>query len=65
MAKSKTIYYCQNCGTESSKWIGHCPSCGEWNSYIEQVVSKSSGSAQVYFDSVKQAPQKLEEINHN
>ena len=44
MAKTKTVFYCQSCGAESAKWIGKCPSCGEWNTYVEEVVSKSSVS---------------------
>ncbi len=40
MAKTKTSYFCQNCGTQSGKWIGRCPSCNEWNTYVEEVVSK-------------------------
>ena len=46
MAKSKTgtVYYCQNCGYESSKWMGQCPSCKEWNSMVEERVSVGSGS---------------------
>ena len=43
MAKGKTIWYCKNCGAESPKWIGHCPACGEWNSYIEEPVAPKSG----------------------
>jgi DNA repair protein RadA/Sms len=39
MAKTKTVYVCQNCGVESPKWIGKCPSCGEWNTYVEEVIS--------------------------
>ena len=42
MAKLKTVFFCQNCGAQSSKWIGHCPSCGEWNTYVEEVVQKES-----------------------
>lgn len=42
MAKSKTIFYCQNCGASSAKWIGNCPSCKEWNTYVEEVIEKSS-----------------------
>ena len=38
MAKVKTVFYCQNCGANSPKWIGKCPSCGEWNTYAEEVV---------------------------
>jgi len=44
MAKSKSVYVCQNCGVESSKWVGKCPSCGEWNTFVEQVISKSTHS---------------------
>jgi DNA repair protein RadA/Sms len=42
MAKTKSVYVCQNCGNESPKWIGKCPSCGEWNSYVEEIISKAN-----------------------
>ncbi len=42
MATIKTLYLCQNCGAQSSKWIGKCPSCGEWNTYVEEVIKKES-----------------------
>lgn len=47
MAKgNKTVFYCKNCGAESPKWVGKCPACGEWNTYIEEpVVAKSSHAA--------------------
>jgi DNA repair protein RadA/Sms len=40
MAKTRSVYVCQNCGTESAKWIGKCNSCGEWNTYVEQRIPK-------------------------
>ncbi|KYG78037.1 DNA repair protein RadA [Roseivirga spongicola] len=40
MAKTKSVFICQNCGATSAKWIGKCPSCNEWNTYTEEVVSK-------------------------
>lgn len=40
MAKEKTVYICSNCGQESPKWVGKCPSCGEWNTYVEEIVRK-------------------------
>lgn len=42
MAKGKitTIFYCQNCGHESSKWMGQCPGCKEWNTFVEETVNK-------------------------
>ncbi|PIQ25239.1 MAG: DNA repair protein RadA [Bacteroidetes bacterium CG18_big_fil_WC_8_21_14_2_50_41_14] len=42
MAKAKTMYFCSNCGNASGKWIGKCPACGEWNTFVEEVVSKPS-----------------------
>ncbi len=39
MAKTKTVYVCSNCGAEAPKWVGKCPSCGEWNTYVEEVVA--------------------------
>ncbi len=42
MAKTKTAYFCQNCGTSSPKWIGKCNSCGEWNTYVEEIVETAS-----------------------
>lgn len=38
--KIKTQYFCQNCGASSPKWIGKCPSCSEWNTYVEEVITK-------------------------
>ncbi len=42
MPKSKTKYVCQNCGAESAKWLGRCATCGEWNSFVEEVVIKET-----------------------
>ncbi len=39
MSKTKTSYFCQNCGAESPKWIGKCPVCEQWNTYVEEIVS--------------------------
>lgn len=40
MAKTRTAFFCQNCGTQSSKWMGRCTSCGEWNTYVEEVIQR-------------------------
>lgn len=43
MAKGKaTVYFCQSCGYESSKWMGQCPGCKEWNTFVEEIVEKKS-----------------------
>ena len=45
MAKDKTVYVCQSCGAQSAKWIGKCPACGEWNSYVEEFITKEAKGA--------------------
>lgn len=40
MAKTSTSFFCKNCGASSAKWVGKCPSCGEWNTYVEEVIHK-------------------------
>ena len=42
MAKTKSAYFCQSCGYESAKWLGKCPSCNEWNTFIEEVIEKNA-----------------------
>ena len=38
MAKTKSTFFCQNCGNQSTRWLGKCPACNEWNTYIEEVI---------------------------
>src|SRR6201996_3710707 len=42
MAKSKVAYFCQSCGFESPKWLGKCPSCQQWNTFVEEVIEKTN-----------------------
>ncbi|MBL7745680.1 MAG: DNA repair protein RadA [Chitinophagaceae bacterium] len=42
MSKVKTAFFCQNCGYESVKWIGQCPSCGQWNTFVEELIQKET-----------------------
>ena len=42
MSKTKSTFFCQNCGQESAKWVGKCPSCNEWNTFVEEVVVKGT-----------------------
>ncbi len=45
MAKAKSVFFCQNCGgAESSKWMGRCPQCGEWNTLVEEIVKETKHS---------------------
>lgn len=62
MAKTKTVFFCQNCGFESSKWMGQCPGCREWNTFAEEprTVIKRSGTSVSTREAAK--PQMLSQI---
>ena len=66
MAKLKSVYFCSNCGNESPKWMGKCPACGEWSTYVEELVRKDSAAAikedTRSFSSGRNVPQPLKEI---
>ncbi|MBO7647026.1 MAG: DNA repair protein RadA [Bacteroidales bacterium] len=65
MAKSKSMYYCKNCGAQSAQWLGRCPSCGEWNTFEEEVVvretpvQKGRSTAEV----LQSTPKPIDEIS--
>jgi len=64
VAKTKSVYVCQQCGADSPKWIGKCPQCGEWNTYVEEIVSKDN-SPKVNLGGLevtKQKPVRLHEV---
>lgn len=48
MAKVKTSFFCQNCGHEAVKWLGRCPSCNEWNTFVEEVVTKKKNDVTAF-----------------
>lgn len=65
MAKIKSVYVCSNCGVESPKWVGRCPSCGEWNTYVEEVVKKDSSASSRAISGIERAgvkPQLLRDV---
>lgn len=43
--KTKSVFFCSNCGHESAKWVGQCPGCGEWNTMVEEKVQTSGGKS--------------------
>jgi len=45
MPRSRTVFVCQQCGNESPKWLGRCPECNQWNTYVETVVSPAPTAA--------------------
>jgi len=44
MAKTRSAYFCQSCGYESAKWLGKCPSCNQWNTFVEEIIEKVNQS---------------------
>lgn len=66
MAKVKKAFFCQNCGAQSSKWIGKCPSCGEWNTYVEEIIQKEEkGSRRGQKPEHRAHPKKVKDITYS
>lgn len=64
MAKTKTSFFCQSCGTQFAKWSGQCTSCHEWNTIVEEIIQKEAKREWAVNSSVKKAakPQRISEI---
>lgn len=67
MPKTKISFFCKECGNESPKWIGHCPACGAWNSYVEETVvtgkENKSSNTEEWLD-FKSQPLPIREISN-
>jgi predicted ATP-dependent serine protease len=65
MAKKKvqSAFFCQSCGTQSPKWLGKCPQCNEWNTFVEEVISKEEKTKQRMRDKMdkRQMEKKIEQ----
>jgi len=59
MAKTKTTFFCQNCGSQYAKWIGKCTSCNEWNTIVEEVIQKEEKRSWKQTSSVKKVSKAL------
>ena len=64
LKNKKIVYFCQECGHESSKWMGQCPGCKEWNSFVEEVVPAASSKSIKFRTSgnINSAPVQLSNI---
>lgn len=64
MAKIKVAYFCNNCGNESPKWVGKCPICGEWNTYVEESVIKTTPQSKRghLFEADRTKPLRLKDV---
>lgn len=61
--KTKTVYLCQSCGYESPKWLGKCPACGEWNTFVEEKKTIAKGDSKIKRNfQTNQAPVRLSDI---
>ena len=67
MAKAKTTFFCQNCGTQHAKWMGQCSACNEWNTIVEEVIQKEVAREWKQSNAAKtiSKPLKIEEIQLN
>ena len=63
MAKIKSAFFCQNCGYETPKWLGKCPSCAEWNTFVEEIIEKNVPTVVAFSSTTRNArPQTLQDI---
>lgn len=59
----KTVFICQNCGIQSPKWMGKCPSCGGWNTFVEEIVEKKRSASAISTHLSANQPITLEDIS--
>jgi len=65
MAKTKSSFFCQNCGNQSTRWLGKCPACNEWNTYVEEVIVSKDDKKKGYKKGDKAAtPKPIHEVDH-
>ena len=68
MAKKKiqSAFFCQSCGTQSPKWLGKCPQCNEWNTFVEEIINKEKSTITVGYKSNKiSKPTLINDIDHS
>lgn len=65
MAKAKTYYFCQECGYQSSSWLGRCPECGRFGTFAEEVVAASSTQKSKIKSQQSSVPKRIEEVTYD
>jgi DNA repair protein RadA/Sms len=65
VAKVQTSFFCRNCGAHANKWIGKCPACGEWNTYVEEIVMKETGKGKAMRKPGRNIPLNINDISPN
>lgn len=61
-SKIKTSFFCQSCGHNAPKWLGKCPSCGQWNTFVEEILKKENENSNIPFTSKTSKIQVISEI---
>ncbi len=65
MAKAKTYYFCQECGYQSSSWLGRCPECGKFGTFAEEVVKMESGKRKVESGKMQSLPKRIQDVTYS
>ena len=68
MAKTKTTFYCQNCGAQHTQWVGQCSTCKEWNTIVEEVIQKEekrNWKTPTNTDKKRILPKRIQDIEFN
>src|SRR4029077_10066878 len=63
MSKIKTAFFCSNCGYESAKWLGKCPSCEQWNTFVEEVIIKDNKLAETDWKKLSSSKKEIRTIS--
>ena len=63
--KNQSAFFCQSCGTQSPKWLGKCPQCNEWNTFVEEIISKESDVKGGFKTSKVNKPTLISEIDYS
>ena len=63
--KIQTAFICQNCGSHSPKWLGKCPQCGQWNTFVEEIIKKGSSNISKSDNKKINKPQLISDIDYS
>ena len=60
----QSAFFCQNCGKQSPKWLGKCPQCNEWNTFVEEIIAKENKEKSGFKSNKKNKPTLVSDINY-
>ena len=63
--KIQTTFICQNCGSQSPKWLGKCPQCGQWNTFVEEIIKKTTSNTIKVVNNKINKPQLISDIDYS